>query len=283
MPNFRPLLIIALAMLLLPACSPTVIVVTATPTATPPPSATPPPTKTLRPTGTASPSPAPSPTATPALPLPPTATIGKYHSQTACDHAYLPLRAGASWTFLITSDKDQNYQAMEIRTVASVKGDETGATAVVHIEQTKDQRVLYSVDVTYQCSADGYVLGDNNSLVPWSHFEPGAIWEETRTWKQPAANSCWGTGDYTQTFSFGVEAARGIKSVAGEYDGILMTQVGSLSVGPRTSSADCAENTGSRTWLVPGIGRVRSEHTLTNLDGTYHSTTVYDLQSYIIP
>ena len=273
--NRRCLAFIAIAVLLLSACSQTIVVVTATLSASPEPSATLLPTAALRPTVT------PPPTVP--VVLPPTPTEPGYSPQTACDHPYLPLRAGASWTYLITTDKDQNYQAREIRTATTVTGDQASATATVHIEQTKDQRVQYSADVTYTCGPEGYAISGDATVVPWARFEPGAAWENERKWTQEAADGCRGAGDYTQTFLFKVEAVIGIKSVAGTFDGILMTQTGSLSSGPRTSTTGCAESTGSRTWLVPGIGRVRSEHTLIHLDGTYHSTTVYDLESYSIP
>ncbi len=268
----RCLAFIALAASLLPACSPAIVAVTASPTLVP--------TATAQPPATVAP---PKPTPTVPVVFPPTPTEAGYSPQTACDHPYLPLRAGASWTYLITTDKDQNYQAREIRTVTTVTGDQASATATVHIEQTKDQRVQYSADVTYTCGPEGYAISGDATVVPWARFEPGAAWENERKWTQEAADGCRGAGDYTQTFSFKVEAVIGIKSVAGTFDGILMTQTGSLSSGPRTSTTECAESTGSRTWLVPGIGRVRSEHTLIHLDGTYHSTTVYDLESYSIP
>lgn len=170
--NRRCFAFIAIAVLLLSACSRTIVVVTATPSSSPEPSATLLPTAALRPTGT------PPPTVP--VVLPPTPTEAGYSPQTACDHPYLPLRAGASWTYLITTDKDQNYQAREIRAVTTVTGDQASATATVHIEQTKDQKLPYSMDVTYKCNPEGYTLGDDTEIVPWARFEPGAAWEDDR-------------------------------------------------------------------------------------------------------
>ncbi|MBM4425364.1 MAG: hypothetical protein FJ030_18630 [Chloroflexi bacterium] len=272
----------SLISLLISACGPTVIVVTATPTATTVASPTPFPTATAVRSPTPQPSATPPPSSTAAIVLPPTPVGGGYASQSACDQPYLPLRLGATWTYRITSDRDQTYEAREIRTVSSVTGDAVSATATLRIEQTRAGRVLYKADVVYDCSPEGYTL-DGGALVPWANFEPGAAWQDVRKWTRQTGDSCWEAGEYSQTYAFAVSAAPAIESVAGTHDGILMTQIGSLSVGPRTSSKECAENTGSRTWLVPGIGRVRSEHTLTNLDNSYRSTTVYDLESFSIP
>lgn len=72
--------------------------------------------------------------------------------QTACDHPYFPLRAGATWTYS-TSDGPATW------TVDSVSGDTASATAVMIAD-------FSSVQVTYhwQCDANGLVSYDFGSL-----------------------------------------------------------------------------------------------------------------------
>jgi hypothetical protein len=77
---------------------------------------------------------------------------GTVAGQTACDHPYFPLRAGATWTYS-TPDGPMTW------TVDSVSGDTTSAAAVMIAD-------VSSVQITYhwQCDANGLVSYDFGSL-----------------------------------------------------------------------------------------------------------------------
>jgi len=63
--------------------------------------------------------------------------------QTACDHPYLPLRPGATWTYA-------SSEGQEVWTVASVAGDRQNAVAVVNIT-LNDTTITYN----WNCSIEG--------------------------------------------------------------------------------------------------------------------------------
>lgn len=99
-----------------------------------PPTDAPAPTKTAEPTAPPTATGAPDPT--------PTATAeANVAGQTACDHPYLPLRQGATWTY---SDGSQEY----VWTVQSVEGDAESASAVLQID-IGDVTINYD----WQCNA----------------------------------------------------------------------------------------------------------------------------------
>lgn len=72
--------------------------------------------------------------------------------QTACDHAYFPMRAGATWTYQ-TSEGNTTW------TIESVTGDANSATAVM-LFQTSDLTGTYN----WQCDANGLVSFDFGRL-----------------------------------------------------------------------------------------------------------------------
>jgi len=131
---------------------------------------------------------------------PPAESTGGYVSQTACDHPYFPLRAGAHW--------DYSYDGMPATwDVTSVSGDLSTATATVVIA-TQGITITY----TWDCGADGifYYQGgvfdfselggsfetqltahSGSPIPPPEAFTPGASW----------------TSAYTMTMSFEVEGA----------------------------------------------------------------------------
>jgi len=108
-------------------------------------------------------------------------------SETACDHPYLPLRLGATWTF----DNDGEILTWE---VIEVQGDENNATAVLRISVSD-----ITLDSTWSCSAEeglssynfaDYGFGDlgadmsielksadGSFLLPADELLPGATWE----------------------------------------------------------------------------------------------------------
>ena len=108
-------------------------------------------------------------------------------SETACDHPYLPLRLGATWTF----DNDGEILTWE---VIEVQGDEDNAMAILRISVSD-----ITLDSTWSCSSEeglssynfaDYGFGDlgadmsielksaeGSFLLPADQLLPGATWE----------------------------------------------------------------------------------------------------------
>lgn len=87
--------------------------------------------------------------AAPTLTLAPTATQTEA-GPTACDHAYYPLRAGATWT--TNNGPGQTIPS----TVLEVTGD--GANAVASLQNTNPSGSTFTADIS--CGPDGLAYGD---------------------------------------------------------------------------------------------------------------------------
>jgi hypothetical protein len=166
-------------------------------------------------------------------------------SQTACDHPYLPLRKGATWTYV--SDGETL-----IWEVIDVQGDLNNATAVLRIS-VSDVIIDYSwtcssseglssygfvnlgigdlgADMTLeQKSADGYFL------LPADQLVPGATWvlnlESTFNFSQEAGDQTISvTGDMITVQNNEVVGAEPVEFDGQTVDGIQVQQIDTIDM-----------------------------------------------------
>lgn len=216
----------------------------------------------------------------------PTPETGGYVSQTACDHPYLPMRQGTSWSY--SSDYGSQSWA-----VTSVSGDLASATATMQMTFQEG-----TIEYTWNCGSDGVVsfdfgtmglttgagIGDititSNSgtiLPPPDQLVPGATWSNNFT--EEVTSGAAGvdfnlTMDVSETYTAtGFET---ISTAAGTFDALRIDGSGTF--------ATTSDLTGSITttaqftyWLAPGVGFVRFE---TTSEGV---SSVTELTGYSIP
>ena len=220
-----------------------------------------------------------TPEATGAGAVTPEAT-GASARQTACDHPYLPLRAGASWTY---SGRSGGASI----TVSSVEGDLERATA------TLNKVVQGITDITtVTCGPDGLisdsVLGDFVGLSRQYEFGPG--WDRTAStgvWLLPEGQlvpgAAWSVhsafaNSQGRTFTSDQElTAVGVELILLDGQAVEALRVDTTFVyGP---NLDTAGNVSS--WFVRGIGLVKWEAEITT-SGVTGSNNL-DLESYTAP
>jgi hypothetical protein len=218
------------------------------------------------------------------IPTPPAGGSG----QTACDHAYFPIRPGATWTYS-TSEGPLTW------TVDSVSGDATQATAVM-VWTIAEVTGTY----TWQCDANGMTSFDFGSLtVEGMDFGEVSVTDSSGVWL-PAAELlapgyAWSfsynatvqirmegapegvSGQNSQTEASTVLSANPVTSAAGTFEGLQISRSGQLTTQvtmPGIAVPATTIDIGSTWELARGVGMVRWLDT----DG---STT--ELVSYSIP
>jgi hypothetical protein len=172
-------------------------------------------------------------------------TVASGSSQTACDHPYLPLRTGATWTY----NSDGETLMWE---VIDVQGDLNNATAVLRISVSdvildyswscSSSEGLFSydfvnlgfsdlgVDMTLeQKSADGHFL------LPADQLVPGATWvlnlESTLNYTQETGDQTIAvTGDMITVQNNEVVGAEPVEFDGQTVDGIQVQQVNGIDI-----------------------------------------------------
>jgi hypothetical protein len=214
----------------------------------------------------------------------PTAS-GEATGQTACDHPYLPLRQGASWTY---ASDGYSYTW----TVSSVSGDQNNATAMVVMGFEGG-----SLSYEWKCGTDGvfyytlgdYAFGDTGGAVSFritsqsgtpllapESFQPGASWTNQYTITIEAGVegfSTTSTTEVNETHTAGPQET--VTMGAGTFDAIPIT-TNSTS----TTTSDFGSFTTSYTstcWFARGVGLVRCESSSEGF------SSVTELVSYSVP
>ncbi len=216
----------------------------------------------------------------------PTVDVG-YQSQTACDHPYLPLRQGATWTY---AGDGFGYTW----TVDSVSGDLNNATAQVTF--SFDQG---SMTYTWQCTAGGVTYFQAGSM----SFEGGTIANFTVTDSSGASllpagelipGATWSNA-YTMAYTFQAEGVSGDittsvteANTAGPKES-MSTGPGTFDVIPVTSNSTYTSTSSfggagpttfsgtSTIYYGYGVGIIRI---VSNFSGTSSTT---ELVSYSVP
>jgi hypothetical protein len=201
--------------------------------------------------------------------------------QSACDHPYLPLRPGATWTYVgATGDS-------LLLTVTGVAGGQDNATATL----TRLVNGLNDVS-TVTCGPDGIrsdsPTGDIVGLSWTLSFGPG--WERTEAtgvWLPPADELAPGASWSSHSAFANAEgraAARDQTHVVGGFESVLLDgqTVEALRVDVTLGYGPDQDVAGSASeWFVRGVGLVKWEGTVTTSGVTASSTWV--LQTYSVP
>lgn len=208
-----------------------------------------------------------------------------YDSQTACDHPYFPLRAGAHW--------DYSYDGLPATwDVTSVTGNLNNATATVVIAVEG-----FSATYTWDCGADGvfwYQTGvfdfsefgegfevaltsqSGSPIPPPEAFVPGSSWTSAYTMEMSfeAEGIALGiTNQVEETYTAGQPEQR--STAAGSLEVIPINMAGTTTT---TSFGATVTNTSSGTcWFAIGVGWTGC---LTSSAG---ETSTSELLSYSIP
>ena len=218
----------------------------------------------------------------------PDATAGPtgYVSQTACDHPYLPLRQGATWTYA-TSEGNYDW------TVSAVTGDLEAATAVMDF-------TMDGVVITYHwnCTGDGMVSYDFGNvaasgegavadfkvtasegtwLPPVELLVPGYTWVNNYTMETTVGGggqSFSSVTDVSQNFS--VAGFASTTSEAGTFETLSVNSTGTYAATMTGLPGFTTSSTGT-TQFAYGVGMVRQESSSSGVSST---TT---LVSYSIP
>jgi hypothetical protein len=247
----------------------------------------------IRPTGLPVPS-APVAAATALASPDPTleASLARYHSQTACDSPYLPLRKGATWTYL-TKDPQGGLSASEVITVTDLQGDLGQASATVSSQIPGAKGQLQTSEAKYTCDAQGIHLQGSAlssytlppELPSVDRLVAGASWQVSNLKTLQASAPCWGAGTYTRLSHYEVKGDEPVALAAaagGLQSALRIDEVNSLSP-LATPSAVCAQGTANTWWLVPGRGVVSHQAVVTHLDGSPDYTLVTDLAGATLP
>jgi hypothetical protein len=203
---------------------------------------------------------------------------------TACDHPYLPLRPGATWSY--GGDFPSTW------TVESVSGNKQNATAHVTISFAEGS---FSLD--WKCSPEGilyYQMGDLSAsgipgvvnfnlkssdgvtLPKQSVLTSGGSWNSSYTLSMDF-NVPGYSGSYSMQSSESstVGSPQKMSVAGGSFDVIPVTSSGTV-----TSSGGLADFSADYTtavWFAKGVGIVRFESTSAG------QSTVSELQSYSVP
>jgi hypothetical protein len=263
--------------------------------ATAPPAVTAP-DATAEPTGepaTAVP-PATTATATPAVAaVPPTPAAGEYVAQTACDHAYFPMRQGATWTYALQIEGESFTWTW---TVTQVRGNLENASAVLMATFDDEFTVTYN----WQCTPEGIVSYDYVTfggsafageganitfdvrssegvfLPAATAMRPGATWTNRYT---VVMNMAIEGQSFATTSAFaGSYTAVALETVtvpAGTYEGLRVDEQSTMAITMMGQTTDL--NQSGSNWYGYGVGWLRGVH---SGDG---ETTRMELVNYSIP
>lgn len=220
----------------------------------------------------------------PSVPTEPGDPTG-YDSQTACDHPYLPLRAGAHW--------DYSYDGLPATwDVVSVEGDLEAATATVVIAVEG-----LSITYTWDCDADGVFwyqtgvfdfaeLGEGvettltsqsgSPIPPPGALEAGSTWTSAYTMQvtfESEGISFTLTNEVEETYTAGAPEPR--TTEAGTFEVIPVSTTGTTTT---TSFGSTFTSSSSGTcWFALGVGWTGC---VTTSEG---ETSTSELISYSIP
>ncbi len=208
---------------------------------------------------------------------------GQASGETACDHPYLPLRAGATWSY--------SGIAPYTWAVDSVSGDRQSATAHLSIDFGSGS---FSLD--WNCSPDGilyYQMADLSSgdvpgvvsfnvssadgvtLPKESVLTSGGSWDSSYTIGMgvdiPGFTDTF-TSQTTETSTAGSETS--VSTAAGTFDAIPVTSTGTVTT---TGLGDFSTDFSSTVWYARGIGIVRIESSAAG------ETVTFELSSYSVP
>jgi len=221
-------------------------------------------------------------------------TLASGPSQTACDHPYLPLRLGSTWTY----DNDGEILNWE---VIDVQGDQNNATAVLRITSGD-----ITVGTNWTCSAEeglssynfadyGFgdlgadmtielISADGSFLLPADQLVPGATWdlnmESTINFSQEAAGETLEvTGSMTNDQNNEVVGLDPVEFDGQTVDGIQVQQANLINLvlnvlGTSTEQDVSASNSYN---LGKGIGIINQTSV------TDFGTSTLQLISYNIP
>lgn len=218
------------------------------------------------------------------------ASLAQYQPQSACDLFYMPLRKGATWTYL-AQGVHGGPSSSEVITVAAVQGDLGQAIATVTSQYPDAQGVPQTSAAKYTCDSTGVRLVGPGlpfdtllpQLLPVDQLVGGTSWAVSNPKTIVASAPCWGGGTYTRLSHYEV---RGIETIdlpaEGPVAALRIDEVNPLSP-LATPSAVCAQVTANSWWLVPGRGLVRHEAVVTHLNSAFDYTLVTDLVSETLP
>ncbi len=210
--------------------------------------------------------------------------------QTACDHPYLPLRSGATWTYS-TENGPTTW------TVGSVTGDATSASAEVAVSTGAVQLTWH-----FQCDASGitsYDFGSISSsqsgvfialkvtdhsgvlLPPVELLVPGYNWSNAYTLEigfSGAGSKAGGTSSRSEQYS--VASANPVTVNGQSFDGLQLSLSGTstiqISAGAQSAPPITTSDTGTWT-LARGVGIVQTTFQTENVSSRS------ELTSYSIP
>jgi hypothetical protein len=215
-------------------------------------------------------------------------------SQTACDHPYLPLRSGGTWTY-------DNGQDTLIWEVTDVQGDMNEATAVVSITvgnvtidyqwQCVAGEGLASFDFANLASVPGglnltleQVSVDGHFLLPPEQLVPGASWttemESKISFQQEVEGTSFeATGDMTTMQQNTIKSADPVEVNGQSVPGLQVEQTNEINMvlSLMGTAMEQAMTLGSEMNLGYGVGIVNQTST------TDFGTEVMRLVEYSIP
>ena len=218
----------------------------------------------------------------------------KSGAQSACDHAFMPLRPGATWTY-------EGGEGALIWEVVDVQGDMDDATAVVTITVGD-----VTLDYQWQCAAgEGLssfdfanlaaapvgidltieqVSVDGQFLLPAEQLVPGATWttelESTISFSQTLEGTSIGaSGDMTTVQQNTVTSADPVEFDGQSVPGIQIEQINSITMllSMMGTAMEQAMTVSNNLYLGYGIGIV-SQSSVTDF-----GTETMNLVSYSIP
>ena len=221
-------------------------------------------------------------------------TLASGPSQTACDHPYLPMRLGSTWTY----DNDGEILNWE---VIDVQGDQNNATAVLRITSGD-----ITLDTNWTCSAEegissynfadyGFgdlgadmtielISADGSFLLPADQLVPGAAWdlnmESTINFSQEAAGETMVvTGNMTNVQNNEVVGLDPVEFDGQTMDGIQVQQANLIDLVLNILGTSTEQNVSvSNSYnLGKGIGIINQTSV------TDFGTGVLQLISYNIP
>ena len=224
-------------------------------------------------------------------PLPTLAVLPDFVGQTACDHPYLPMRPGASWSY--SGSDGVNYTW----SIAGVQGDVNNATAEM-INDFGTGQVTYH----WQCNANGLVsyefgsiAGDTTGqiasfevknpsgtfLPPADLLEPGYSWTSSYEMDMQfsaAAGGSIATMSWSQSYT--VVAIEPVKVKDQTFEGLRISGSGTgvMTINIAGAPAQTIPINNTFTYLLArGVGLVHSESTSPDF------TSTSDLTDYTIP
>jgi hypothetical protein len=220
---------------------------------------------------------------TASTPAKPSAIPSSSSGATACDHPYMPLRPGATWSY--------GGEFPSTWTVESVSGDKQNATAHVTISFAEG-----SLSLDWKCSQDGilfYQIGNMSAsgLPGTVNFSLQSSDGVTLPKESVLTSGGSWNSSYTLSLDVNVPGFSGWSmqsnesSTAGSPQS-MSTGVGTFDVIPVTSSGTVTSSGGvggfstdftTTIWYAKGVGVVRIESTAAG------QSTVSELQSYSVP